>query len=69
MGQSPLFWYLAFAPAACLSMWAIWHAFYHKFSSPQQRLLWIGAAIFLPVIGGVAYLIIGRTQAGERLSM
>ena len=67
MESSPILWYILIALPACLNMWAIWHAFYHKFSSQGQRMLWICAAVFLPVIGGLAYLLIGRAQAGERL--
>lgn len=67
MEPSPILWYALLALPACLNLWAIWHAFQHKFLSQEQRALWICAAVFLPVLGGLAYLLVGRFRAGERL--
>lgn len=67
MGSTPIFWYLLLALPACLNLWTIWHAFHHRFPSQEQRMLWICAGVFLPVIGGLAYLCIGRARAGEPL--
>ena len=52
---------------ALLNLWGIWHAFTHEFSSPAVRMGWVLACIFLPVIGGAAYLLFGLRQAGRRL--
>ena len=50
------------------NLWGIWHAFYHDFPNPQERLIWMGICVFVPVIGGLAYLFCGfrrsrKTQA------
>lgn len=44
------------------NLWAIWHAFHHVFATPQERLIWIMVGVFVPVIGGLSYLIYGRTR-------
>lgn len=66
MGLSPLTLVLLLIPAL-LNLWAIWHAFHHTFATPQERLLWMGAGIFIPVLGGVAYLLVGKGRAMGRL--
>ena len=66
MGLSPLTLALLLIPAL-LNLWAIWHAFYHVFDSPQERLLWMGVGIFIPVLGGLFYFFIGRNRARSRL--
>ena len=57
-------WQLAivFLPAL-LNLWGIWHAYSHTFATPLERLLWMLACIFLPVIGGVLYLVLGFRRA------
>lgn len=45
------------------NLWSIWHAFYREFPTPAERLIWIAGCVFLPVIGGVAYILIGRRRA------
>ena len=41
------------------NLWGIWHAFHRNFPNPQERLIWMGVCIFVPVIGGLAYLLFG----------
>lgn len=41
------------------NLWAIWHAFHRQFPSDAERLIWIGLGVFIPVAGGLAYLLIG----------
>ncbi len=53
---------LLFAPAL-LNLWGISHAFRHTFATPVERLLWIAACIFLPLLGGLAYLLVGMRRA------
>lgn len=57
---------LLFAPAL-INLWGIVHAFRHTFSSPAERLLWMALCVFIPLLGGVAYLVFGLRRAGERL--
>jgi hypothetical protein len=45
------------------NLWSIWHIFQHDFRSSQEKLAWLAAAVFLPVAGGVAYIIMGRKHA------
>lgn len=44
---------------AVLNLWTIWHAMNHAFPQEKERLLWVLAGIFLPVLGGILYLIFG----------
>ncbi|MFV0420737.1 PLDc N-terminal domain-containing protein [Oleidesulfovibrio sp.] len=41
------------------NLWCIWHAYSNEFPTPAERLLWMGIGVFVPVIGGLAYLIFG----------
>jgi len=45
------------------NLFGIWHAFHRVFPTPQERLIWIGACVFVPVIGGICYLIFGLRRA------
>jgi hypothetical protein len=45
------------------NLWSIWHIFKYDFRSPQEKLAWLAAAVFIPVAGGVAYIIMGRKHA------
>lgn len=66
MGLSPLTLGLLLIPAL-LNLWAIWHAFHHLFATPQERLLWMGAGIFIPLLGGLVYLFFGKRRTVGRL--
>lgn len=44
------------------NLWSIWHVFNRNFSSPVEKLSWIGLAVFIPVIGGIVYIIWGRKR-------
>lgn len=46
-----------------LNLWAIWHAMNHAFPLEKERLLWILAGIFLPVLGGILYLLFGLRRS------
>ena len=54
-------------PFILLTLWAILHGFRHYFDSPQERLLWICFAVFVPIIGGLAYLFVGRRRARGKM--
>ena len=53
---------LLFAPAL-LNLWGIWHAFNHTFGTPLERIVWIMACVFIPLLGGLAYLLFGWRRA------
>lgn len=44
------------------NLWGIWHAQRRIFPG-QRQIIWIAACVFIPVIGGLAYLLVGRRQA------
>lgn len=41
------------------NLWSIWHAYNRAFPTEPERLLWILLAVFIPVLGGLAYIIFG----------
>jgi len=41
---------------------AIWQSFHREFPTPLERMLWFLLAIFVPVLGGIIYLIWGRKR-------
>ena len=45
------------------NLFGIWHAFHRVFPTPQERLIWMAACVFVPVIGGVCYLLFGFRRA------
>ena len=49
------------------NLWSIWHVWAHRFPSEQERSLWFMLGIFVPVIGGVVYLLAGRRRALGRI--
>jgi hypothetical protein len=50
------------------NLFGIWHAFHHDFPGPQERLKWLGACVFLPVLGGGG-LPDFRHAAGEKTAL
>lgn len=59
---SPATFALLMLPAL-INIWGISHAARHSFPRENERALWIAACIFLPVIGGVLYLIFGLRRS------
>lgn len=59
---SGLTFFLLMLPAA-LNLWAIRHAMNHEFPLEKERLIWILAGIFLPVLGGILYLLFGLRRS------
>ena len=49
------------------NFWSIWHIWNHRFSSFQQKVPWLLVAVFLPVLGGLIYIFVGRRHAGEKI--
>lgn len=44
------------------NLWAIWHSFHASFATEQEKMVWIAVSIFVPVLGGLAYLLWGRKR-------
>jgi len=62
-------WHLAVALIPVLpNLWSVWHVWSHDFNGVMQtKIVWLLLSVFLPCIGGLAYLFIGRKQAGASL--
>lgn len=41
---------------------AIWQSFHREFPSHLERMFWFLLAIFIPLLGGLAFLIWGRKR-------
>lgn len=44
------------------NLWAIWNAFHSEFATTEEKMIWVAAAVFLPVLGGLLYLFWGRRR-------
>lgn len=44
------------------NLWAIWHLYKNEFPTPQERAAWLVAQIILPVVGGLGYILFGRSR-------
>ncbi len=47
------------------NLYSIWHIRTHYFADEQQKSLWFLLAVFVPVIGGIVYLAVGRKKASK----
>ena len=65
-GQMALFIVLAFIPIVP-SFWAIWHVFHRTFASVNEKMFWLGLSVFVPVLGGLIYLVFGRKRGQKAL--
>lgn len=45
------------------TFWSIWHIWNHSFITFQRKMLWLAFVVFVPVIGGLVYIVWGRGQA------
>lgn len=45
------------------SMWAIRHVHGHVFRTPLERSLWFALTVFIPILGGILYILFGRRYA------
>lgn len=57
-------WHIALLALPILpNMWSIWHVRNHEFATEQEKSLWFLLGVFVPVIGGIVYLCVGRRRA------
>lgn len=47
------------------NMWSLKHAFHHDFPTEKEKMRWLLACVFLPCIGGLAYIFVGRRRASK----
>lgn len=59
--QTALFFGLAAIPILP-NLWSIWHIFHRDFPSSNEKMAWAMLCIFVPIVGGVIYLIWGRKR-------
>ncbi len=59
--DSPFLLFLLIIPILP-NLWAIWHIFRCDFTTPQEKMAWLAAAVFLPVLGGIIYILWGRRR-------
>ena len=45
------------------SFYSIWHIWTHDFADLREKALWLVLVVFLPVIGWLIYLLVGRRKA------
>jgi len=45
------------------NLWTIWHAMRHDFPGEREKYWWTMGAVFLPLLGGLTYLVFGRRRA------
>lgn len=48
-----------------LSVWSIFDAWKRDFGSSNEKFAWIQVMIFIPVLGSVAYHLIGKKRGKE----
>ncbi len=62
---TPMQWALVLGIVAIfltISFISIWDAFHKEFNSVNEKVAWIQICIFIPVLGGIAYLLIGKRR-------
>lgn len=63
MTSQPLLFFALLSLPILPNLWAIWHSFHADFATHQEKMVWIAVSVFVPVLGGLAYLIWGRRRA------
>lgn len=66
---TPMQWALVLGAVSIflvISLSSIWDAFHREFASVNEKVAWIQICIFIPVLGGIAYLLIGKKR-GEKI--
>ncbi|MDD2966587.1 MAG: PLDc N-terminal domain-containing protein [Desulfovibrionaceae bacterium] len=57
-------WYIPLLILPMLpNLWSIWHVWSHDFADMQQKMLWLLLPVFLPCLGGLIYIVVGRKKA------
>jgi hypothetical protein len=54
---------LAFLLPITPNLWAIWHIFHCQYPTQGEKMGWLFAAMFLPVLGGLVYCFWGRKRS------
>lgn len=62
IGLLEIFVLLLFIPLFILKIYCLFDISRSKFNEPLNKLLWVIIVIFVPLIGEVLYLFVGRSQ-------
>jgi hypothetical protein len=62
IGGYPVWFFVVLALPVVLNFWAIHHAFQSQFPTIQEKMVWLCVAVFVPVLGGLIYIFIGRKR-------
>ncbi|MDC0335558.1 PLD nuclease N-terminal domain-containing protein [Pseudodesulfovibrio sp.] len=46
--------------------WTIWDAWKRNFESANEKVLWMQICIFIPILGSLAYLSLGRKRGSKQ---
>ena len=50
------------------NLWGVWHIWSHDFAGDlPKKAIWLLVCVFLPVLGGLLYLCVGRRFAGAKI--
>lgn len=63
MDTNTILTFLLLGLPAIPNLFGIWHAFHRVFPTPSERLIWLGVCVFVPIVGGLAYLLFGLRRA------
>jgi len=66
---TPTQWAIAgLAVALCFSFsaWTILDAWRRDYDLPSEKVAWMQLCIFIPILGSLAYLLIGRKRGTKR---
>jgi len=58
-----IWFYVVLAILPLPNLWAIWHAYFHRFPTAHERLLWMACGVLVPIIGGFIYLVFGLKRS------
>ncbi len=64
--QLPWWAFILLALPILPNMWSIWHVHNNEFPTFQEKALWFVTAVFIPVLGGLAYIFFGRRRIKPR---
>lgn len=48
------------------SAWTILDAWKQDFESSQEKMLWMQICIFIPILGSLAYIFLGKKRGSKR---
>lgn len=49
-----------------LVIWALVDVIKSEFTKPNNKIVWVLIIVFMPILGSILYLIIGRDQREQR---